>query len=240
MSVQPFTLEYNTLFTLTIILIISKLVLVLFLFKRILEKTKEREEFKFDFIFIIFVIFLGLLISRLIYFYYDFFLTLFNPDLLYVYPNVLYWKVANLISNMGQVIAIFLIDKVLLKFRLKGSLSYIFLAISLIQFFYPISTAEDFQIASSIGLFVVLIMIILPIIFIYIGIKTPQLRKYSFIFVLGIAFYFIGSMIDSEFIVSPLQGIFGAQVRLVVFLTSILLKIAGLLIITYSGIKFYI
>lgn len=240
MGIQLFSLEYNILFTLTIILILSKLFLTSFLLKRILDKTKERGEFKVDFIFSMFLILLGLLISRIIYFYYDFFLTLFNPELLYIYPNVMYWKVAGLIAGSTQAVAVFFIDRILLKFKLKGIPAYILLIGRIVQFFYPINNAPDFQIASSIGSILMFILIILPVIFIYIGVKTPELRYHSFLFVLGIILYFISSIIVSEFILAPIEAFFGAGVRIIIPLISNLLKIVGLATMTYSSNKFYI
>ncbi|TXT60332.1 MAG: membrane protein of unknown function [Promethearchaeota archaeon] len=240
MALQPYSLEYNVFLILTIILIVAKIFLNGYLLNKILKKTKEQGEFKIDFVFTIFLIVLGLLISRVIYFYYDFFLTFFNPDLLYIYPNVVFWKVATLIAGISQLVAVFFIDKILLKFKLKGIPAYILLIGRLIQFFYPINSAGDFRVASTIGTILMLIMIILPIIFIYIGIKMPQLRYYSILLAVGIIIYFIGSMIVSESIVAAFQGIFGAGARIFISFTSITLKIGGLVMMIYSSTKIYI
>ncbi|MFW9971649.1 MAG: hypothetical protein ACFFDF_15745 [Candidatus Odinarchaeota archaeon] len=239
MALIPYSFEYNLLFTLTIILIIAKFSLTIYLAKRVFEKAKERGKFEINFVFGIFILMLGLLISRLIYFYYDFFLTLYDQALLHIMPNIIFWKIASFISSLSFISLIFIIDRKMLKFKFKGILAYFLLGVALFQLIYPVFTAEDFQLISAVGMLGLLVMILIPALFIYIGIKRPELRKISFIFVLGAVCYFLGSIIESEFIVAPLQALFGAEFRFVIFLMSLILKIGGLIIITSSSMKIY-
>ncbi|MFX0023722.1 MAG: hypothetical protein ACFE9S_15450 [Candidatus Hermodarchaeota archaeon] len=239
MALIPNSFEYNLLYTLTLILMISKFLLTIYLSKRVIEKKKERGKFEINFVFGIFILMLGLLISRLIYFYFDFYLTLYDETLLHLMPNVVFWKVANFISSVSFVMLLFIIDWKMLKFKFKGILAYGLLGVALFQLIYPVASAEDFQLISAVGMLGLLIMILIPALFIYIGVKRPELRKTSFIFVLGAIFYFLGSIIESEFIVAPLQALFGANVRFIVFLVTLIIKITGLMIITLSSMKIY-
>lgn len=239
MTLIPYSFEYNLLFTLTILLLISKFLLTIYLGSRVLKKRKERGKFEINFIFGIFILMLGLLISRLIYFYFDFYLTLYDQALLHIFPNVIYWKIASFISSLSFVILLFIIDRKMLRFKFKGFLAYFLLGVALFQIIYPVFTAEDFQLISAVGMLGSLVMVLIPALFIYIGIKRPELRKVSFIFVLGAVCYFFGSIIESEFIVAPLQAFFGVEFRFVIFLASLIIKISGLVIITSSSMKIY-
>ncbi|MFX1279915.1 MAG: hypothetical protein ACFFA3_10900 [Promethearchaeota archaeon] len=239
MVLTPNSFDYNLLFSLNIILMIAKLSLTIYLAKRVLEKKRERGKFEINFIFGIFILMLGLLISRLIYFYFDFYLTFYDQDLLHLFPNIIFWKAASFISSLSFVILLYIIDKKMFRFKFKGILAYFLLGIALFQLIYPVSTAEDFQFISAVGMLGSLVMILIPALFIYIGIKRPDLRKISFIFVIGTVFYFFGSVIESEFIVAPLQAVFGDDFRFIVFLVSLTLKISGLVVITLSSLKIY-
>lgn len=239
MSIEPNSFEFNLLFALTIILILIKLGLSTYLAKRVINKKKTTGSFEIDFLFGIFLIMLGLLTSRLLYFYYDFYLTLFDPEKLYILPNIIVWKIANFVVSFFFVILLFITDKKLLKFKLKGVIAYFLLITALIQLIYPVYTLEDFQLISAIGMISSLAMLLVPIIFIYIGIKNPKLRTTSLIFVIGIILYFIGATIDSESIIAPLEIFFGIGFRVIVFFLSLVFKIVGLIIITFSASKFY-
>lgn len=217
MAIEPNSFEFNILFVLTIILIVIKLCLSIYLASRIFNKRKKSGTFEVDFLFGIFLIMLGLFVSRLLYFYYDFYLTSFDPEKLFIMPNVIIWKVANFIGSFCFFVLLLVIEKRLLKFKFKGVFAFFLLITALFQLFFPVNTSADFQFDSAIGIVSSLALLLVPAIFIYVGIKTHGLRSTSFTFVIGIVLFFIGATILSESIIAPLQMVFGEGFRIVVF-----------------------
>ncbi|MGV9200514.1 MAG: hypothetical protein ACOC4M_17030, partial [Promethearchaeia archaeon] len=134
MSLNPDTFEYRLFFILTVIILITKVVLAIYLGKKIHNKKKREKELKIDFIFSVFILMVCLFISRLLYTYFDFFLTQFDNQKYYIMPNILYWKIASFVAAAGFAFTLYVIDKKVLKFKLKGSLAYLYLAAALFQF----------------------------------------------------------------------------------------------------------
>ncbi len=220
-----------------LIVIATKFALSAYLLKKVLDKKKSGGEFKFDFIFGVFILMICLGISRSLYFYYDFFMTQFDPDKLWRYPNVMVWKIAGLISTIGIVFLLYILDKTVLHFKFKGLLSIAILIIALVQFFYPINSAEDFVFVSSLGFFGVMFALIIPLVFLYLGIKTPGLRKVCFLIVFGIIVYSLGSFLVSENVLAPLRESFGSRIEVTAFLIFALAKIFGLTVLAYAVTK---
>jgi len=238
MTIAPNTFEFNLLYVLTLILITVKVLLSVFLLRRILIKKKEDGKFTMDFIFSIFILILCAAISRAIYFYYDFYLTQFDPDKLWRIPNVYYWKIAGFIGSCALSFVLFVTDKKVLSFKFKGIFAYFVLTIASIQLLWPINSSSDFIFVSSIGIYASLAAILLPIIFIYVGIKTPGLRKVCFMIVVGIIIYAIGSFLVSENILAPLREIYGSPAEITAFFLFLTFKITGLSLLAYSVTKF--
>ena len=186
MTIQPNSFEYNFLFILTIILLAVQLAISLFLLKKVFDKKKERGSFEIDFLFGLFIMAITLFISRLIFTYFDFYLTKFDPNTYYLMPNILVWKLAQLIVILGFAFLVFIIDRKVLNFKFKGIFSNILIATALFTFFYPINSAEDFKFVSSIlGISVITVSFVFPALFIYIG-RTPGIRATAFMFAFGI------------------------------------------------------
>jgi len=240
MTIQPNSFEYSILWILTIILIIAKGCFILYLVNKVHIRKKETGKLQIDFLFSVLIVIIGLFFARILYFYFDFYLTEFDPEKYYLIPNIFYWKTATFIAQFSVALFLLIFDKKVLKFRLKGIIFIIALAVALFQLFYPVKTAEDFAIISGAGMLVNFVFILPMIIFIYLGIKTPRLRASTFTFVIGLVIYFIGSMILSEIIIAPLVASYGSSIRVVVFLISSILKIFGLILVIYGAAKFYI
>ncbi len=237
MAIEPNTFEFNLLFALILIVIATKFTLSAYLLKKILDKKKSAGAFKLDFIFGVFILMICLGVSRSIYFYYDFLMTQFDPDKLWREPNVTVWKIAGFISALGVVFLLFVLDKSALHFKFKGLLAIVVFAISLVQLLYPIHNSADFKFVSSLGLLGIVAGIIIPVVFLYIGIKTPGLRKVCFLIVLGIVVYSLGSFLVSENVLAPLRKSFGSQIEVTAFLIFALAKIFGLTTLAYTVTK---
>ena len=239
-SIQPNTLEYNVLFILTIIILIIKFGIAFYLGLKLIQRNKEKDSFQADFLFGLFITVVGLFISRLLYMIFDFYLTEFDSNFYYIYPNIIVWKIAGLIDQSCFAVFLFIIDKKLLNFKFKGIFAYLLIGITLFQIFYPVYSAEDFELISAVGVAGVVILLVVPIIFLYIGYKSPRLRVSAILFVSSLILFFIGSNLLSESILAPIKELYGVEFQITIIFISLLLKIAGLLLATYNGLKFYV
>ena len=237
MAIEPNSFEYNLLFTLTVILIITKILISIYLAWEVKKKIKLTEKFSYDFLFGLFVLTVCLLISRLLWAYWDFYFTEFDPNRFYLAPGIIYWKFASLVMTIGFANFIFIIDKKILDFKFKGILAYIMIVIAAIIFFYPVNDAQDFEFVSSLLLFLNLVGITIPLIFFYLGFKTPKFRKYFFSIAIGAIIFAIGSNLTLEIILVPLRNTFGIEVLVIVYLLFLIFKISGLLLISYGVLK---
>ncbi len=238
MVISPNTFEFNLFLTLTIIILIVKISLVGYLVKKVLDRKKETGTLRFDFLVSVAVLMFCLFVSRLLFAIYDFSLTQFDTSIAYLYPNYLVWKFAALSSSIGFIVILYTIDKEILNFKLKGILAILMLIFTLIQFFYPVNTPQDFDMLSFIGIFGNIVAIIIPIIFLYTGIKIQGLRKSSFIIAFGIIIYAIGSNLVIEPILSPLRALYGPDVQIVMYFLLFIFKITGLLMFSYGVTQF--
>jgi hypothetical protein len=238
MEIVANSLEFNLFLILSIGLVVGKIILSIYLAIKIYQRTKEREEFRIDFIFGVFILMLGFFISRILLIVVDFFLTQFNGDLYYLSPNIGNWKIGNFIAMCGVAFLLFVIDKNILKFRLKGFLAYFYLALGLLALFWPVSSRGAYTLVSGIFMIAQLITIILPIIFSYLGIKIPSLRETAFIMAIGIILYMLGTIIISDLIIGAFRAIFGENVQVIVILIYLILKLLGLTLFIYGTAKF--
>ena len=232
--------ELNLFFILTIILLVVKGTLSIYLGKKIFDRKKESGKWSLDFITAFFILIVCLFVSRLIYMYFDFVLTRFDPDTYYLMPNVLVWKMAGIFGSVGIAVVLFTLDKKALKFKLKGIPAWYTLSVEIIVFILPVNSREDFVFISALGILGSISSLLVLIIFLYIGIKIPGLRKPSFMLLTGLIIYIVGAALFNEFVVSTLIGLYGEQFRVMAYTLFMVLKIAGLIIVAFSVTKFSI
>lgn len=238
MALEPNTFEFDLFLVLTIILLIMKLLLSLYIANVIYRRKKETGEFSFDFITGMFILLICLFVSRLLLFYFDFYLTEFNHDN-YTEPSYLIvWRFGMLIYATGFTVILFTVDKIVLDFKFKGIFAYIMLIAGIIQFVYPINTLEDLFIIAGIGLIYGLVAVIIPIIFFYTGNKTPSLRKPAFMIAIGIIFFAIGAILVAEPIIIPLMNMYGNDIQILIFFLFLIFKIIGLSFLAFGVLKF--
>ncbi len=240
MAIEITEFEFNLFFILTIILLIVKGLLSIYLGKKLQKSIKETGKFKLNFISAFFILMVCLFISRLVYFYFDFILTRFDPATYHQLPNIIFWKLGSSFNAAGLVVVLYTLDKTALKFKLKGILAYIVIAFIVISIAFPVYTAEDFTLLSAIGIFMAAVSLIVLFIFLYIGIKIPGLRKPAFLILTGLVTYAIGGTLYNEFVVSLLINIFGPDIRIMAYTLFVTLKIIGLIIVAFSVTKFSI
>ncbi len=230
------SVDFNTFFILTIVLIVAKIALSLYLGKKIYDKTKETGKFSFGFVPAVLILMICLLVSRLFYMQFDFVYTKFDPNTYYLVPGVYYWKLGSFTSLLGYAIFIFVVDKKLLNFKLKGTVTYLILILAVIQLAYPVNNAQDFQFVSVLTMVGNIVGVLIPIIFIYIGVKSPSdYSKAAYTIAIGVILYAIGANIVVEAIVA----LFG-DLRIVLYFLSLLFKISGLVIFSYGMLDFVV
>jgi len=142
-----------------------------------------------------------------------------------------------LFNAIGYSAVLFSVDKKFMDFRFRGIFAYIVLGVGVIQLLYPVNTPEDFTLVSNLALLSNIVAIVLPIMFIYIGIKTPKTSKYrnlAFIVAIGIIIYAIGSNLMVESIISS----FELNIRIVIYFAFIILKLLGLSLFIFGVVKF--
>ena len=132
MSIQPNSPEFNTIVALTIALLIVKLIISLYLGKKIIERKKETGKISYGFVTSLFVLTICLFISRLFYFQFDFIFSQMDPTTYHIFPNYIPWKIAAFMSGLGYANFIFVIDKKILGFKLKGIITYIVIFVSVL------------------------------------------------------------------------------------------------------------
>lgn len=237
MTIEPNSFEFNLLFTLTIILLITKIILSIYLAWEVRKKFILTKKFSYDFLFSLFVLMLCLLISRLLWAYWDFYFTEFDPNRFYLSPGIFYWKIAALTMTLGLANFIFIIDRKVMDFKLKGILAYTMVIVAIIILFYPVNNSQDFEVVSSLLLLLNIVSIAIPVIFFYLGFKTPKFRMYFFSIAIGTILVAIGSNLVNEPILVPLRNMFGIEILVVVYLLFLILKISGYVLISYGVLK---
>ncbi len=220
--------DISFLFTLSLVLVAVKIALLAFLSKKEIAHFKEVRKFTLGFVFGVIILLICLIISRLIYIYFDFSLTLLDSDRYYLFPNVIYWKVATVFASVGYAIFIFVIDYRVFKFKFKGLLSYIILMFTVIIAFYPVFTKPDFDLLSTFLLSTNLVAIAIPVFFFYIGRTKSPYQIPSLLIAFGVIVYAIGDNITTESILATFEVLLGGSTRIVIAFITLLSKITGL------------
>lgn len=229
--------EYNLFLLLTLLLLAVKLTLSIYLSEKIINKKRSQGKISMDFVFGMFIFMVCLFISRIFYMVFDFVLTGLDPDKFYLMPNILFWKFGVFIGTFGFAFLIFILEKKALQFKTKGILSYFSIAMGLIILLWPVNTSDDFSFVSGLGFITSAPALIILIIFVYIGIKVPGLRKMTLAVVFGFIIYASGMVIVSEYILVPAREIFGPDIHVPFYFLFVLIKTIGLIIISYSTTK---
>lgn len=241
MALEPHTFEFNLFLILTIILIVAKLFTVIYLGVKIYIRKKETGKITLGFITSIFILFVCLLISRILFTLWDFFLTEFDPSRFYIMPNIIYWKIGAFLNAFGYMVVLYTIDKKIFDFKFKGLFAYIVIIVGIVQIVYPTNSEQDFDVISTISLFSNVISIVFPVMFFYIGFKSPQssgYRKPALLIAIGVIIYAVGTNLTVEALILALEGVFGANARITIYFLFLILKIAGLIVIVDGVIGF--
>ncbi len=225
---------WELIFMLTLVIILVKLVLGIYLAVKVKRSKKEENPVAPVFIGAVMMLMFLWAISRILFTMFDFFLAQHDEDN-YV-EWVWWWKFASLAASVGVIAILYIVDKKILSNKFKGIFAYIMLAGTILQVLYPVVIFSDFVIASTIGIIGSATSFLIPILFLYIGKKTPGLRRTAFTFAFGIIIYVVGSAFVSASII-PIFYAAGLNPDQV-YLISTSMKVIGLLMVTYGTTRF--
>ncbi|MEX2680167.1 MAG: hypothetical protein Q6373_001080 [Candidatus Sigynarchaeota archaeon] len=226
---------YEIIFLLTLTIILVKLILGIYLAVKVNRSKKEENPVAPVFIGAVMLLMFLWAISRTLFSIFDFFLTKYDTNLYAEY--VWWWKCGSLLAAVGVIAILFIIDKKILSNKFKGIFAYIMLAGTVLQFIYPVYAFDpDFIMASTIGIIGSATSFLVPILFLYIGKKTPGLRKTAFTFAFGIIIYVVGSAFVSASIITIFYSA-GLDTNQVYFISTSM-KVLGLLMVTYGTTRF--
>ena len=129
MTVSPEIFQF--FYILIFLVLILKALISIFLARKVIIKKRKIGKLEFDFLFAVLIVFICLFLSRLLYFYFDFYLTKLDSNLYYIYPNVVYWIIASLFLSAGFVVLVYVVDKHAANCNFRGipSLSLIILSL---------------------------------------------------------------------------------------------------------------
>jgi hypothetical protein len=239
MTISPNSFEFQLLFVFSMCVLVFKLIIILFLGRQIVRKTKEDGYLTIDLFFGTFLLVVALFVTRIFLVYFDFYLTEFDPERYYLMPNILVYKIAQLITFLGILAIVFITETKVLELKTKGYISYALLVPALFLFFYPVNSAAEFAFYNLLNIMLMSTLAPIPLIYFYIGIKNPAYRKSSLLFATGVAVYVIGTVIVGEAILSSIRSTFGPQSHLFVYFLNLVLKFVGLAMAAY-GISNYV
>jgi len=209
---------------LTVFVIIINYILAFYVGMKLFKRRKESPIGINDFYTGVFIFFIILAVSQSLFFYIDFFLTKFDPLLYIVEPALSYYRIASLFLIGGIGVFLIIIDRSILKNKFKGLFGFINIGIAILHLFYPINNKSDFDMLSIIGLIGPLIVLIVPVTFIWLGYKNPAYRTTSYLFAAGSILY-------------CLSILFFLNVETPTIVLSMVFRISGLLVLVISATK---
>ncbi|MBN2152916.1 MAG: hypothetical protein JW839_15805 [Candidatus Lokiarchaeota archaeon] len=233
----PIPDTYEIIFLLTLGLILVKLILGLYLAVKVRRSKKEENPVAPLFIGTVMLLMFLWAVSRTLFMEFDFFLTKFVEATYPDFPNVWFWKFGSVFASVGVIAILFIVDKKILSNKFKGVFAYIMLAAAIVQFAYPVDDYADFVVASTIGIVGSATSFLIPILFLYIGKKTPGLRRTAFTFAFGIIIYVLGGALVSASIIPMFYALGLSQTM--VYLISTSMKVLGLLMVAYGTTRFH-
>jgi len=232
-------LNFWLAYVLTLVTIVAKLALSGFLFKKYRDIETPANQ-KINFIMAVLLLMLGLAISRICFFVFDFYMTKYDSDLVYVYPNIVVWKVGMLISMLSAIGIVYVVERDIYEFKTKKIPTVVLFFLAVLVFVYPVSDNASFDTVSVIVGISVLVSLVVPIGFIYLARKTSgQLRKISVMIVLSVLIYSFAGVLISDMILNAMEvAIPGIRTPMIIIVP--VLKAISLVIMAYAAVNFRI
>jgi hypothetical protein len=167
-------------------------------------------------------------------------MTKYDSDLVYVYPNIVVWKVGMLISMLSAIGIVYVVERDIYEFKTKKIPTVVLFFLAVLVFVYPVSDNASFDTVSVIVGISVLVSLVVPIGFIYLARKTSgQLRKISVMIVLSVLIYSFAGVLISDMILNAMEvAIPGIRTPMIIIVP--VLKAISLVIMAYAAVNFRI
>jgi hypothetical protein len=236
MEIDPWSTNYIVILALTCVVLTVKLILILYLGRKIHLKNKDANVTSSGLINAFFIVLIALFISRIFFSIFDFDLTYFNILYYTNSTNIWFWKIAIVISGLGYLYLMLFVDKKILQNKFKGIFAYLFIAGLIFIIVYSPQNSNDFSLMSTILAISMIGVIMIPLVFLYMAIKTPgEVRRTALTVFMGLALYLIGTLAVNEGIVGLM-----VQYEIVLYIISTACKSLGLILITIGATKLQI
>jgi hypothetical protein len=233
-------LNFWLAYVLTLVTIVAKLALSGFLFKKYRDIETPANQ-KINFIMAVLLLMLGLAISRICFFVFDFYMTHYDSSQVYVYPNIIMWKVGMFISMLSGVPIVYVVERDIYQFKTKKIPTIVVGSLSVASLVYPVHNNFDFNIISAIVSVAMLVSIIIPVGFIYLATKTTgQIRRVCIMISLAIVFYGIGSIFITDGVLTFMEQTIHPEIRTPMIIIVPILKILSLITASYATVNFRI
>jgi len=238
MPISPNSPEFQTIIALSIALLVFKLLLIIYLTKIKIRKIKEEGVIEFDIILAFDLLMVCLFFSRVCLIYFDFFIK-YDEDILFLMPNIIFWKLGQLFAGIGLFfIMLFIIERKVLENKTRGVFSYTFIILHIFILLYPVNSIQDYEFLSVLVVFAYAITLIMPIMLLYIGFKIRGLRKTSWTLAIAAILYMIGTVIVVDFFTSPFEKEFGPQIIILFYSLNLGMKGIAFLLWGYGSTGF--
>ncbi|NMC07900.1 MAG: hypothetical protein GYA24_22010 [Candidatus Lokiarchaeota archaeon] len=234
---RPFTPETeNIILWITIFIEIVKFSMLIFLGVKIRRRRKEGLELASAFLKAMWILIFTLFVSRLFYMYFDFYLTHFDMDT--YAANAMWWKVAQFIIGCGLAYIVFVIDRKILSFKLKGIFAYIIIAGSIFMILWPVNTTDDFAAMSTMSILPQLGMLVLFIVFLNIAIKASgRVRNTALIIIFAFLLYTLAALLVNAGVVSALTSTIGPDAPIYLYIMQSTLKTIGVVMMAAGAAR---
>jgi hypothetical protein len=206
-------------------LLAIKVLFCVYLGRVIFRKKRENGMIEFNFVTSYFLLLILTAIANVFFIY----LIFFDPDTYHLTPIVIYWKLATFFEYLSYIPVFIAIEWRVLNLKLKGIPSSILIFIAFLVLFYPVDSKEDIEFLSSFVIVAVIAGLFIFVVFLYLGIKIPGLRKPAFLYVFGAIINTIGQQLGAENILIYLSEEYGQTAYTSMQIFSLTLRVIGLL-----------
>jgi hypothetical protein len=200
--------EYWIIFAATCFVVVVKFFMLIYIEIRIRKQNKENSTLSTIFMRATWILILCLFISRIFYMIFDFYLTSFDESLYFLEPNIWYWKAGQFIVGIGLATMVFVVDRKILDFKLKGIISYIILIGSIITLLIPVANEQDFNFVSIISSLPQVGIVVVAIVFINIALKTSgAVKKTASILIIAFILYGLSAIVVNAALIDVLDAL---------------------------------
>ncbi|GAB4309071.1 MAG: hypothetical protein Kow0069_07910 [Promethearchaeota archaeon] len=247
---DPGSLEFQVSYFLTIAIIGLKASLVAYLAGKLRfggrsgdseageEERAAKSEMTRQFTVGLFVVLVALLVSRVLSFAFDYYLTQFDTSKYLEPTNLVVWRVANVISISGTGYFLLMVDRVVTRFKFKGVPAGIVFFVAALHAAYPVGDLGDFKFISDVGIVAGVVILAIPVMFFWLACKsTGSVRRVAAVLGVGVLAFGVGGSLLSETFMGLAEHLFGPGARTGMVVASAGLRAGGLVSLAWGATR---